>query len=105
MPRLEQDIGTCAFSGTGRYVAKRLPDRWVRVRALTRTPGRDDPLGDRGTVAPLDYSRPERQGRSMTGVRVLCNTCWIQFGRRRTTLEQAADNSRLLFEAAAQAGE
>ena len=40
----------------------------------------------------------------MKGACVPCNTCWMQFGRRRTTSEQAADNSRLLFEAAAQAG-
>ena len=41
----------------------------------------------------------------MKGACVPCNTCWMQFGPRRTTSEQAADNSRLLFEAAAQAGE
>ena len=56
-------------------------------------------------LLPWHFSCPERLGRSMKGACVPCNTCWMQFGRRRTTSEQAADNSRLLFEAAAQAGE
>ena len=39
----------------------------------------------------------------MKGPGVLYNTCWIRFGRGRTTFEQAVENSRVLFEAAAQA--
>ena len=40
----------------------------------------------------------------MLGAGVLYNTYWIRFGRGRTTFEQAVKNSRVLFEAAAQAG-
>ena len=40
----------------------------------------------------------------MEGAGVLCNTYWIRFGRGRTTFDQAVDNSRVLFDAAARAG-
>ena len=40
----------------------------------------------------------------MEGAGVLYNTYWVRFGRGRTTFEQAVENSRVLFEAAAQAG-
>ena len=40
----------------------------------------------------------------MQGAGVLYNTYWIRFGRRRNTFDQAVDNSRILFEAAARAG-
>ena len=38
------------------------------------------------------------------GSGVLYNTYWIRFGRGRTTFDQAVENSKLLFEAAAKAG-
>ena len=40
----------------------------------------------------------------MQGAGVLYNTYWVRFGRGRTTFNQAAQHSKLLFEAAAKAG-
>ena len=40
----------------------------------------------------------------MAGADVLYNTYWIRFGRGRTTFDQAVENSRVLFDAAARAG-
>ena len=56
------------------------------------------------SVAPLDFSDTEGLRRSMQGAGVLYNTYWVPFGRGRTTFEQAVENSRVLFEAAVQAG-
>ena len=53
---------------------------------------------------PLDFSDPDGLRRSMEGAGVLYNTYWIRFGRGRNTFEQAVENSRVLFEAARQAG-
>ncbi len=39
-----------------------------------------------------------------SGANVLYNTYWIRFGRGRTTFDQAVENSRILYEAAALAG-
>ena len=58
---------TGAFSFTGRYVAKRLLDQGVRIRTLTRNPGRSDPFGGRVPAAPLDFSDPEGLRRSIQG--------------------------------------
>ena len=40
----------------------------------------------------------------MRGAGVLYNTYWVRFGRGRTTFNQAVENSKALFEAAAKAG-
>ena len=104
MPHPDQAVVTGAFSYIGRYVAKRLLDQGLKVWTLTRNPGRPDPFGGRVPAAPLDFSDPDGLRRSMLGAGVLYNTYWIRFGRGRTTFEQAVENSRVLFEAAAQAG-
>ena len=97
-------IVTGAFSYTGRYVARRLLDEGVVVRTLTRSPDRRDPFGGLLPAAPLDFSDPDGLFRSMQGARVLYNTYWVRFGRGRTTFNQAVENSKALFEAAAKAG-
>ena len=38
------------------------------------------------------------------GAGVLYSTYWLSFGRMGTTFDQAVENSKLLFDAAAQAG-
>ena len=97
-------IVTGAFSYTGRYVARRLLDEGVGVRTLTRSPDRRDPFGGLAPAAPLDFSNPDGLFRSMQGAGVLYNTYWVRFGRGRTTFNQAVENSKALFEAAAKAG-
>ena len=55
-------------------------------------------------AAPQDFSDPGGPCLSMQGTAVLYNTYWIRFGRGRNTFDQSADNSRVLFDAAARAG-
>ena len=97
-------VVTGAFSYTGRYVAQRLLEQGVSVRTLTRDTRRESPFGDVVEALPLDFSDPDGLRRSMEGVGVLYNTYWIRFGRGRNTFEQAVENSRVLFQAARQAG-
>ena len=97
-------VVTGAFSYTGRYVARRLLDEGVSVRTLTRDPGRADPFGGLVKAAPLDFSDPAGLRRSIEGASVLYNTYWVRFGRGRTTFDQAVENTRILFDAAARAG-
>ena len=56
-------------------------------------------------AALLDFSDPEGLQQSMEGAGVLYNTYWIRFGGGWTTFEQAVENSGVLYEAAAQAGD
>ena len=97
-------VVTGAFSYTGRYVAKRLLEQGVSVRTLTRDPRRESPFGDVVEALPLDFSDPDGLRRSMEGAGVLYNTYWIRFARQGTTFDQAVENSKLLFDAAADAG-
>ena len=97
-------VVTGAFGFTGRYVARRLLEMGVSVRTLTNHPGRSDPFDGLVRASPLDFSDPDGLRRSMEGANVLYNTYWIRFGRGRTTFDQAVENSRILYEAAALAG-
>ena len=96
-------VVTGAFSYTGRYVARHLIDRGVGVRTLTRDPGRADPFGGLVGATPLDFSDPAGLRRSIEGASVLYNTYWVRFGWGLTTFDQAVQNARILFEAAARA--
>ena len=40
----------------------------------------------------------------MQGAGILYNTYWVRFGRGRTTFDQAVENSKVPFDAAARAG-
>ena len=104
MSHPESAVITGAFSYTGRYVARRLLGEGVSVRTLTRSAGRESPFGGLVKAYPLDFSDPDGLRRSMEGAGVLYNTYWIRFGRGETTFDQAVENSKLLFDAAADAG-
>ena len=97
-------VVTGAFSYTGRYVARRLLDEGVSVRTLTRNPDREGLFSGLVEASPLDFSDPDGLRRSMQGAGVLYNTYWIRFERGRTTFDQAVENSKVLFDAAARAG-
>ena len=86
-------------------MARRLLQEGVSVRTLTWNPDREGPFGDLVPAAPLDFSdHPDGLCRTMQGVGVLYNTYWIRFGTGRNSFDQAVENSRVLFEAAAWAG-
>lgn len=51
----------------------------------------------------MDFSDPDELRRSMEGADVSYNTYRIRFGQGRNTFDQAVDNSKLLFDAAAKA--
>lgn len=97
-------VVTGAFGYTGRYVARCLLDRGVRVRTLTRRRDRTNAFGSRVDVVPMDFSNPDGLRRALEGAGVLYNTYWVRFTRGQTTFDLAVENSRALFEAAEQAG-
>ena len=97
-------VVTGAFGYTGRFVARGLLDRGVRVRTLTRRHDRASAFGGRVDAAPLDFSDPDGLCRTLEGAGVLYNTYWVRFARGQTTFDLAVENSTALFEAAAKAG-
>ena len=104
MSHPELAVVTGAFGYTGRYVTRRLLDRSVRVRTLTRRRDRANVFGGLVDAVPPDFSDPDGLRRSLEGASVLYNTYWVRFMRGQTTFDLAVENSATLFEAAATAG-
>ncbi|MGO9086833.1 MAG: SDR family oxidoreductase [Candidatus Sulfotelmatobacter sp.] len=100
---------TGAFSYTGKYTTGLLLDRGYEVRTLTnhppaQDPDRPDPFGGQVEIFPYNFDRPEELRRSLEGASTLINTYWVRFPRGGTTFAAAVGNSRLLIEAAKDAG-
>jgi len=102
----EMHVVTGAFGYTGRWISHRLLDEGIRVRTLTNAIGRDDPFDGRVEVHPLDFDNREALIESMRGASVLHNTYWVRYNDPNRDFEHsvAVENSRRLFEAAAEAG-
>ncbi len=97
-------VVTGALGYTGRYIARALLARGVRVRTLTGHPDRPDPFQGRVEILPFRFDDPQALAASLAGVTTLYNTYWVRFEYGEVTFERAVRNSRLLFEAARAAG-
>ncbi len=95
---------TGAFSYTGKYATRLLLDRGYGVRTLTFHPDRENPFGERVSVYPYDFDRPEQLRASLRGASTLINTYWVRFARGESTFEKAVENTRTLIAAAKDAG-
>ena len=97
-------VVTGAFGFSGMYLARRLLDAGCRVRTLTTSPDRANPLRDRVEERPLDFAQPDRLAESLRGAKVLYNTYWVRFNRATFQHATAVENTRTLFRAAQAAG-
>ena len=100
----EFDVVTGAFGYTGRYITRRLLDRGRRVRTITGHAKREHDFGSPVEIAPLDFRDRAGLVQSLQGASVLYNTYWVRFNHRRATFEEAVANSRVLVQAAKDAG-
>jgi uncharacterized protein YbjT (DUF2867 family) len=98
------DVVTGAFGYTGKYITQRLLNTGRRVRTITGHPNRANFFGNQIETAPMDFSDPAGLVRSMRGASVLYNTYWVRFNHGRATFEEAITNSRILIQAAKEAG-
>jgi uncharacterized protein YbjT (DUF2867 family) len=100
----ELDVVTGAFGYTGKYIARRLLDSGRRVRTITGHPNRANGLTNQIEIAPMDFNDRGSLVRSLRGASVLYNTYWVRFNHGRATFDEAVANSRLLIQAASEAG-
>ena len=98
------DAVTGAFSYTGRAIAEELLRRGREVRTLTRRHPAGDPLEGRVGEAPLQFADSTALRRALGDVETLYNTYWVRYARGSTTFDRAVANTRVLLEAAADAG-
>jgi len=100
------DVVTGAFSYTGRFIARKLLADGRRVRTLTNhsnRPGTDD-LQAEVEVEPLRFDDRKRLEISLRGASTLYNTYWVRFPHAGLDFDRAVANTRILMQAAADAG-
>jgi len=100
----EFDVVTGAFGYTGKYITRRLLAMGRGVRTLTGHPERPNPFNSQVEIAPLDFLRPAALVESLRGAGTLYNTYWVRFPHGAVTYEKVVEHTRLLIEAARQAG-
>jgi uncharacterized protein YbjT (DUF2867 family) len=100
----EFDVVTGAFSYTGKYITRRLLNAGRRVRTLTGHPNRANEFGKRVEIAPMDFRNPASLAESLRGASVLYNSYWVRFNHGQATFDEAVTNSRILINAAREAG-
>ena len=99
------DVVTGAFSYSGAAIASELQAAGRRVRTLTGHPGPGAPRPLTGIeVRPLDFADPAALAESLRGARTLYNTYWVRFAHGNVDHPVAVARSRVLFQAAAEAG-
>jgi uncharacterized protein YbjT (DUF2867 family) len=95
---------TGAFSYTGKYATRILLDRGYQIRTLTNHSQRDNPFGDKVQSFAMDFDHPDRLCNVLQGASTLINTYWVRFPRGQSTFETAVTNTRVLINAAKEAG-
>ena len=104
MPEKQFHMVTGAFGYSGKYIAQRLLDKGLKVRALTNSLHRRNPFGHRIEAYPFNFDKPEKLTESLKGARVLYNTYWVRFNYRTFGFATALRNSITLFASASDAG-
>ena len=97
------DVITGAFGYSGAAIARELRAAGRQVRTLTGHPGSGPGAADIDT-RPLDFSDPGALAKDLAGAHTLYCTYWVRFPHGTSTRESAVANTKVLFDAAAQAG-
>ena len=100
----EFDVVTGAFSYTGKYITQRLLDAGKTVRTITGHPSNPNPFGKQVEIAALDFHDTAELVQSLRGASVLYNSYWVRFSHGRVTFDEGVSNSRILIQAAKEAG-
>lgn len=95
---------TGGFGYSGRYIARALLDLGVEVITITGHPNRQNPFGERVKAYLFAFDNPRALTETLRGVDTLYNTYWVRFDHGAVSFEMAVENTRILLQAARQAG-
>ncbi|MHB8880312.1 MAG: SDR family oxidoreductase [Thermodesulfovibrionales bacterium] len=97
-------VVTGAYGFSGKYIARRLLDLGQQVHTLTDSTNRSNPFNGTLRAFPYNFAAPEKLTESLRGATVLYNNYWVRFNHADFTHAKAVENSRILFDAAKEAG-
>ena len=95
---------TGAFGFSGKYITKELLAQGHDVITLTGNPDRSNPFGDQVKVFPFNFDNPAALTDCLQGIDTLFCTYWIRFNYGGMTFDKAVTNTRVLVNAAKEAG-
>lgn len=98
------DVVTGAYSYSGRYITRQLLDKGRRVITLTGHPHNHNPFGRDVMAYPYNFHDQTTLARTLTGADTLYVTYWVRFEHGATTFAKAVKNTKILFDAAKDAG-
>jgi len=102
MKRLHAVTG--AFGYSGKYIALQLLNNNQEVISLTNSFNRNNIFNDKVKAFSFNFDNPELLAETLKDVKVLYNTYWVRFNHKLFTHAEAVKNTKILFEAAKQAG-
>lgn len=97
-------VVTGAYGFSGKYIARRLLDSGQQVRTLTNSLNRSNPFNGTLRAFPFSFDDPKKLVASLRGATVLYNNYWVRFNHADFSYSEAVNNSRILFDAAKEAG-
>lgn len=95
---------TGAFGYTGKYITQKLLEASHEVITLTGHPDRPNPFSMPIPAFPFNFDNPEALIKNLKGIDTLFNTYWIRFSHGNLTFDDAVRHTKILFEAAKEAG-
>jgi NADH dehydrogenase len=95
---------TGAYGYSGKYIAEKLFAGGKQVITITNSLRRQNPFGDRIRAFRFNFNKSDLLADSLKDVKVLYNTYWVRFNHKLFTYANAVENSKILFDAARQAG-
>lgn len=98
------NVVTGAYGFSGKYIAKRLLEAGQQVRTITNSLNRSNPFNGTLRAFPFNFDDRKKLVESLRGATVLYNNYWVRFNHSDFTYSKAIDNSRILFDAAKEAG-
>lgn len=98
------DVVTGSFGFIGRYITDRLLTAGRQVKTITTHVEKPNPFNSKVQAFPYNFDRPDDLVKTLQGVDRLYNTYWIRFEHEGMTFSQAVQNTKILFQCAAEAG-
>jgi NADH dehydrogenase len=95
---------TGAFGYSGKYIAQCLLDKGHKVQTITNSVNRQNPFGEKITIAAYNFDNSVKLTQSLQGTAVLYNTYWVRFNHKTFTFTNAVNNTRTLINCAKKAG-